>query len=573
MHTKFNPDLIELPASKLSSMAIVGHTTASSCKIWVRTYKAGPWRLVLSKQPFDCDLVRLDDMGVEAYFSANHIPVIVSPAINIQKSTDLTAVYQIQGLSRDTKYYYTLVSDISDASIVQRRAELGSENQYHFKTPPSKTEKLVFGYYSCHDPFSQRPHSEGAWPSFYQVLKDKNAAFCIGGGDQMYVDTNKKRDIYSITEWLAKYKNDIIEHYSGDGVLDEAGVVELFVKMYRMYYRLYWNQSAMKKVLQQFPQYMAWDDHEIMDGWGSYTQEERQDLLSKLLQNDDEQMNGRLLELLFHAAKNVYFEYQHAHNPDTPAEAINSLSYTQGAQGLDYNYSVGLPQQNPECIWDYGYTTGPVACYVLDVRGHHDYERSAQYGNALLGDAQMQRLKKWLHSAKVKKSKAVFIATAVPVVHWGRLIMNADFVSCVEDDLRDEWDHPSNWQERDKLLNHVMSFSQDNNCPVTFLSGDVHCASIFRIESRSHAQARVFNATSSAISRKPNKKFMEVMMAKDGKMSGSEEYDIKCLNVFSGSHNFMTVTSDFSEPRAEIHIDLHWPGENDDIASRRTTLE
>ncbi|WDE02789.1 alkaline phosphatase family protein [Thalassomonas viridans] len=553
MKTLFDPDTIEHAYSKLGSMAIVGHTTTSSCKIWVRAYRKGPWRIVLSEAPFTGDLARLGEMGVLEYFASVNAEVIVSPTIEINESTDLTATFSMSGLKENTRYYYALISDIANEALVPRRTELGSQNKYYFRTLPANPEKLVFGYYSCNDPFSQRPHSEAAWPYFYQVLKDKNAAFCIGGGDQIYVDTNKKQDMYSITDWLAKYKNDIIEEYTRDGQLDEDGVVALFVKKYRMYYRLYWNFPSLQQVFQHFPQYMTWDDHEILDGWGSYTKAERQELLSRLLQSDDEETNGRLIELLFQAAKQVFFEYQHAHNPDTQVHLREA--------------------ENSACVWDYGYTVGQAAVYVLDVRGHHDYERAEEQGNALLGDAQMQRLQTWLERDEVKQAKAVFIATAVPVVHWGKLMMKGEFLKSARDDLRDEWEHESNHKERNKMLDMVMQFSQQQGSTVTFLSGDVHCASVYRISSKHYLHARVFNATSSGISRKPNKQYTEALMAKDGKMTGSDHYKITCLNNFAGKHNFMTVTTDFFGQETEINVDLHWPSDDDDITSRRTRLE
>ncbi|WP_315983535.1 hypothetical protein [Aliamphritea spongicola] len=56
--------------------------------------------------------------------------------------------------------------------------------------------------------------------------------------------------------------------------------------------------------------------------------------------------------------------------------------------------------------------------YVLDMRGHHDYERHED-GTALLGAKQMQRVLEWLESAS-QRCKSLFIVSPVPVVHWGR---------------------------------------------------------------------------------------------------------------------------------------------------------
>jgi hypothetical protein len=79
MEASFDSDIFEHAYPKLSTMAIVGHTTIDSTKIWARTYKKldDEWRIVLSKKPFTCDLIRLDEMNIEEYFSSNNIEFII----------------------------------------------------------------------------------------------------------------------------------------------------------------------------------------------------------------------------------------------------------------------------------------------------------------------------------------------------------------------------------------------------------------------------------------------------------------------------------------------------------------
>ena len=53
------------------------------------------------------------------------------------------------------------------------------------------------------------------------------------------------------------------------------------------------------------------------------------------------------------------------------------------------------------------------------------------------------------------------------------------------DDVRDEWDHPINHDERDVILNLIFDFSQGNgNKKVFLLSGDVHCAASFQLRKK-----------------------------------------------------------------------------------------
>jgi len=537
-----DPTNVESKHQKIQSMAIVGHTTHDSCKLWVRLYRPGVWWLVVSELPLSGDLDSLDGKEVDNFLLEQPSPVTFYKRTCITKLSDNTHVFEIDSLSADKRYYYAVIADLQHANDIPRRTEVGHHEKKFFRTLPLSPDKIVFGFHSCHDPFSTASYSEGAWPAYYDSLIDRDAMFSIAGGDQVYVDTNNKEDMYSIWQWLASYKNKIIKAYRNtEGELKEEELVLYFTGIYRNYYRIYWNFINLKKVCERFPQYMIWDDHEIMDGWGSYSSHERKKLLNKLFQDDDEETNGHLIQLMFRAAKHVYHEYQHQHNPDTV---------------IDLH-----PDKNPICEWDYHFNVGEFAFYVLDMRGHHDYERY-ESGNALLGDQQMKRLKAWLDTDQVKQAKAVFIASPVPVVHWGPFVSSLD-VGSLKDDLRDEWEHETNWQERKKLLNSVFEFSNESQCSVTFLSGDVHCSSIYEFEHENFPNAKVFNATSSAISRKPAPEKAEYFMKKSGVISGYNEMRVNRLYAMSGEYNFFIITASHDGENTSVNINLCWPGGTD----------
>ena len=52
----------------------------------------------------------------------------------------------------------------------------------------------------------------------------------------------------------------------GDLLPDE----EEMLSWYRDIYRGYWGFESVQRVFESFPTYMIWDDHEIVNGWGSY---------------------------------------------------------------------------------------------------------------------------------------------------------------------------------------------------------------------------------------------------------------------------------------------------------------
>ena len=226
------------------------------------------------------------------------------------------------------------------------RWELGVVNDHTFKTLPEDGAgpwDVTFGFYSCHMPFDPKYGSKAdasMWGLMEDELKFSDARFVIGGGDQVYSDGT---DYLSIWAWLKKVK-------------DHNPSIADMRSWYRDIYRGYWGFPHVQAVHRQFPNYMIWDDHEIMDGWGSYTKDELSNELDSWFEWEDKEKNLLLANRMFDAAKKTYFEYQHSHNPDTPRDQY------------DYSFS--------NCGADY---------FFLDMRGMRNFERKS---NAVLGKKQ-----------------------------------------------------------------------------------------------------------------------------------------------------------------------------------------
>ncbi len=253
---------------------------------------------------------------------------------------------------------------------------------------------------------------------------------------------------------------------------DKKPKLEHMLSWYRDIYRGYWGHLSVRRILHSFPNYMIWDDHEIMDGWGSYTDDELSNELDRWWGKDDKVQNLQLAHQMFEAAKAVYSEYQHGHNPATPAGQ-----------------------------YDYAFEWGPAAFYVLDMRGHRDYNRKTD--DRILGPDQMKRFKAWLDKEKDRDSGhgVLFVITPVPVVHASSFFVNKLDLALfgIHDDLRDEWEHESNWVERDVLLDAVFDASEKSGKKVFFLSGDVHLGASFQLSDLHHPGAKVHQLTSSGI--------------------------------------------------------------------------
>lgn len=552
MPTLLDPISNESKYPKLASATVIGAITPKSVRLWFRLYMPGTWVLVITTAPLTGDLQRLGELPVAEYLKQQKIkPVAIAQQV-LSFDTDLTGVFDVTGLKAQTTYYYAVISTETDRLIIRRRTEIGGDSPKSFTTPAVAPQTLTFGFYSCHDPISA-DGSAGAWPLLHQQLVDQRAQFAIGGGDQMYVDTNKKNGFLDIWEWLKENKQALLERYKKGNSYDKAGLELYLLNIYRWYYRVYWNVPTLREVFEQFPQYMIWDDHEIMDGWGSLTNKERLKRITLLFESaDNVKTNQMLVDLMWRAACRAYYEYEHSHNPVT---------------------SINLDRPD-DCHWDYAFEQGSSAFYVLDMRGHHDIE--AKDPHKILGSAQMKRFNDWLNSAVVQKANAVFVVSPVPVTHWRNAVTNgADFGS-LKDDCMDEWDHTTNQAERNVLLGQVYSALGKSSKPVVFLSGDVHCAAVFRLLHKQYPAAKVFQVTSSAISRMPAPGILKVAISAGGEMPGLTDIICERWYAMAGSKNFamLSVRPSLDGSQTEVLVELHWPsGEDGELTKRRVLLK
>ncbi len=483
------------PSLRLTSSAIVGHTTDTTSRIWVRVSEPGSYCLLVSEQ----EIPKEGRPGLSEedtpQLSRQGRKTLDLPGSVLEKqldfSTDLTGVFDLTGLRPATRYHYALFSKDG-----QRREkwEVGRDAQHSFKTQASDPQEVTFGLFSCHMPFKGRNIlNMDMWTSLRRALASEKADFIIGAGDQVYCDGD---DSVNIWRWLMSIKDEV-------GKLSGDLQVEIMKSWYRDIYRGYWGDRELRRVFRNNPTYMIWDDHEIMDGWGSHTNEELANQLNTIMNSlidwvsrnpESARKNRNLAYRMFEAAKFVYQEYQHSHNPATPAGQ-----------------------------WDYSFDWGPLSFYVLDVRGHRDFNRPRQ---RILGSAQWSRLEAWFRSRSTQRAATLCIVSPVPVVHLSEFIVNvADLPAlALADDLRDEWEHATNWTERSRLLDLVFEYSARSKKRVIFLSGDVHVAAAFRLwRPGRQRDARVYQLTSSAISYCKTYPGIGLVVRKDGKLSPESE--------------------------------------------------
>ncbi len=454
--------------TRLDRASIVGHTTSTNTKLWMRFKGKGEYLIVISETPLHGEVSKppKESDGQWSLFN-NRVPLSAAIKTTVNGTTDFTYVLdtevqpQIADLIPETRYYFGAFN------LQEKVWELGIERAHTFMTLPENRPgpwDITFGLYSCHMPFDPKNPSKadaGMWDLMEKELQFSKARFVIGGGDQVYADGV---DHLNIWKWLKKVK-------------DDDPSIEDMLSWYRDIYRGYWGFTGVQAVFRQFPNYMTWDDHEIMDGWGSYTKDELSNELDTIFEWEDKKKNLRLADRMFKAATHVYKEYQHSHNPTAPIERKDADCY-------DYSFS--------NCGSDH---------YVLDMRAKRDFQQD----HKILGSKQLKRFKRWSKElARSENDGPIFITSTVPMVHLKDFVANVlDWLPVfgARDDVRDHWAHAMHGTEFNKILTTIFKSSHQTKRPIVILSGDVHIGAVFRLfcDNKKYADAKVFQLTSSAI--------------------------------------------------------------------------
>lgn len=460
------------PNPRLKRAAIIGHTTETSTRIWFRTAAPGKFSLLLYPASADLEGALLKSFKAVPYGPLDDLPdfVLKIPFTVVNYNKDSTCVVDVDGLKPQTEYCYALHGKEDD----KLRILIGQDRSYRFRTLPSKKSSHSFAFYSCHMPYKHSifggTHVVNIemWNVLNDVMKRHYAndfRFIIGGGDQVYVDGVKTLDIW-------KYLNKVMKKQ--DGTLHPS--TDEMVTWYRDIYRGYWGFPELREAFSSYPTYMIWDDHEIKDGWGSdILKEKGKDDLDEIFPDRKARKLSQpdcleLLDRMRQAAFQVYEEYQHSHNPDTPSN--------------QYDYSISN---------DWG------SVYFLDSRGYRDVNRRSR---RILGQAQLNRFIDWLQALDPTKTQYVFVVSAVPLLHMTPVIVNADDnvaadLTNLQDDLRDAWEHELHDSERKAVVKALFE-AASRGIKISILSGDVHTSAVFRMVDNKH-QSVIYQLTSSAI--------------------------------------------------------------------------
>lgn len=354
---------------------------------------------------------------------------------------------------------------------------------FHLPTSHS-TMRLIF--HSCNGFSLNTPLTTFTGPVLFRSLlplltsPTTSPHLLLGGGDQIYSDairtsgplshwanlTNpSKRKKYSYTPDLAQQVN----------------------SWYRENYISWYATRPFSDVSGRIPMMNMWDDHDIIDGWGSYT---------------DHFMQCPVFLGVGSAAWRYYMVFQHHTPPEGEGEGEDEswvLSPNKGRYITQHGRSI------------YARLGRSIALLALDARTErtrHVICPPETY------DAVFARLERELTRAAAggeQPIKHILILLGVPIAYprlvWLEMILRSPVVGVLKflnkrfgvagklfnhfdgevdilDDLDDHWAARVHKKERAALINRWQALARTYSVRVSILSGDVHLAAVGRFYTR-----------------------------------------------------------------------------------------
>ncbi len=281
------------------------------------------------------------------------------------------------------------------------------------------------------------------WRAMSTRYVDPHCHLLLLGGDQVYSDS-----MWTLLPSLRAW-SELDFEAANDAVFTDEMARELPTFFFDLYASR-WAQPEVAAMLASIPTVAMWDDHDILDGWGSYPERR--------------QACG-VFAGIWPIARRAFEVFQ---QQLAPGEARpGSLAPSGGPM----SFGLVLPH---------------IAILALDMRS----QRSA---SQVIHPDHWTTIFQWMNGLPDEVSH-LLVMSSIPVIYPGfdtleRLLGALPGLQELEDDLRDHWRSRSHKGERCRLVHRLLACAQTKKVRPTILSGDVHVAALGVIESIRDARA------------------------------------------------------------------------------------
>ncbi len=304
------------------------------------------------------------------------------------------------------------------------------------------------------------------------------------GGDQLYFDSIWE-DLPKLKHWVGLARSKQLSFPVTQTLEKEIEdyYFSLYAKRWLPPTRKPWGTAIANgdaaDAMACIPTVMMWDDHDIFDGWGSYS---------------EPMQHSPVFQTMFKHARRAFwvFQLQHAvddlpnlEESDRPNLSRKDPQFAPISwQTLQAKDPLALPLIDGQPGFTFAHQVGPVAIVAADLRT----ERSR---TQILGMATWEKLQKWLSALPGKGCAApstacqhLLFLSSVPVVHpklsLAEGLMDTfgqdHVLDSSADDLKDHWANDDHEGERKRLLETLARIAENKLLRVSIVSGDVHVA-------------------------------------------------------------------------------------------------
>lgn len=365
-----------------------------------------------------------------------------SSRVNIQKIADIP--FQNPSMSAWRMDMYIPLT-VETGSINYEFAEVRAS----FSLPKANTMPRI-AYASCNG-FSDEKlmkqvddHNE-RWRHLGALHATNPYQLLLLGGDQVYSDSMWKK-VPSLAAWVQLSASERQRKNFTNAMAAELD--EFFCRLYLER----WSKPEIAHVMEHIPSVMMWDDHDIMDGWGSYPAE---------------QHDCRVFQGIFEIAQRYFrlFQLQCSNTETHPAKVTGAGGHSLAFKSL-----------------------GNLALLVPDLRSERQPANNAGRPEQIIAASSWDAIFGWMESLQEVAQGHMLVMSSIPVAYLDlgaieKMLATLPGQQELEDDLRDHWMSEPHLQERKRLVHRLFQHALDKNCRITILSGDVHVGALSVLES------------------------------------------------------------------------------------------
>ncbi|KAK6456931.1 uncharacterized protein RJT20DRAFT_127023 [Scheffersomyces xylosifermentans] len=396
---------------------------------------------------------------------------------------------------QDGFYFFRFTIDLKLVSYEQN-VKYYIENHYKKAFQffiPAVDESMNVVSFSCNGFSLATSTAEYKSSLWFDVLKKHSTQHyhvMLGGGDQIYSDSVKLNS-KKLQEWMNESSSHKKKHMEGgQQLLDELN--EYYLNHYMKWFgKGFWvgkNGKTLQRLfpltMSQIPSVNIFDDHDIIDGFGSY---------------HDSTMASPVLSTVGNIAYKFYMLFQHQLNPEEKVHESDP-GWILGSQTGPY-----IKQKNHSLYSRLGKEIALVGIDCRTERKLHQVVAPSSYTNIF------NRLTKEIKAAPDIKHLLVMLGVPIfyPRLVWLEWLLTSTVLKPVRklaakgvinkglvnefdgdievlDDLNDHWCSKHHKRERNQLIRDLTEFGAAHGVRITILSGDVHLCCIGRFKSKYH---------------------------------------------------------------------------------------